>query len=117
MAAPGHRPNRAQMGPSGEIAVPEQESARSRVVLALQGAQRKSMGSQSLARRDRVLGVVLLCAHPRNAFYVAKWTFMCPLRGSKMGRLGAVLGQFRRCWGHEVPFLRCFGQIWPRNAI
>ena len=66
---------------------------------------------------DRVLGVVLLRAHPRNAFYVAKWTFTCPLRGSKMGRLGAVLGQFRRCWGHEVPFLRCFGQIWPRNAI
>ena len=66
---------------------------------------------------DRVLGVVLLRAHPRNAFYVAKWTFTCPLRGSKMGRLGAVLGQFRRCWGHEVPFLRCFGQTWPRNAI
>ena len=30
---------------------------------------------------DRVIGVVLLCAHPRNAFYVAKWTFTCPLRG------------------------------------
>ena len=37
--------------------------------------------------------------------------------GSKMGRLEAVLGQFRRCWGHEVPCLRCFGQTWPRNAI
>ena len=63
------------------------------------------------------MGVVLLRAHPRNGFYVAKWTFMCPLRGSKMGRLEAFLGQFRRCWGHEVPFLRCFAQIWRRNAI
>ena len=70
-----------------------------------------------VAEADRVIGVVLLCAHPRNALYVEKWTFMCSLRGSKMGRLVAVLGQFRRCWGHEVPFLRCFGQIWPRNAI
>ena len=58
-----------------------------------------------LATRDGVLGVVLLCAHPRNALYVAKWTFMCPLRGPKMGRLGAVLGHFFRCWGHEVPCL------------
>ena len=63
-----------------------------------------------LAIPDRVFGVVLLCAHPRNALYVVKWTFMCPLRGSKMGRLEAALGQFRRCWGHEVPCWRCFGQ-------
>ena len=34
-----------------------------------------------------------------------------------MGRLGAVLGQFFRCWGHEVPCWRCFGQGGPRNAI
>jgi len=34
-----------------------------------------------------------------------------------MGRLAADLGQLRRRWGHEVPFLRCFGQIWPRNAM
>ena len=76
-----------------------------------------STRDEGLAEADRVIGVVLLCAHPRNALYVEKWTFMCSLRGSKMGRLEAVLGQFRRCWGHEVPFLRCFGQIWPRNAI
>ena len=64
------------------------------------------------------MGVVLLRAHPRNGFYVAKWTFMCPLRGSKsMGRLEAVLGQLRRCWGHEVPFLRCFGQIGPSGRF
>ena len=69
-----------------------------------------------LASSNRVIGVVLLCAHPRNAVYVAKWTFMCPLCGSKMGRLGALLGQFCRCWGHEVPCWRCFGQGGPGNA-
>ena len=41
-----------------------------------------------MASPDRVIGVVLLCAHPRNAVYVAKWTFMCPLCGSKMGLWG-----------------------------
>ena len=35
----------------------------------------------------------------------------------KNGPLEAFLGQFRRFGGHEVPFLRCFGQIRPRNAI
>ena len=41
-----------------------------------------------MASPNRVIGVVLLCAHPRNAVYVAKWTFMCPLCGSKMGLWG-----------------------------
>ena len=27
------------------------------------------------------------------------------------------MGQFLRCWGHEVPCWRCFGQGGPRNAI
>ena len=44
--------------------------------------------SGGLASPNRVIGVVLLCAHPRNAVYVAKWTFMCPLCGSKMGLWG-----------------------------
>ena len=73
-------------------------------------------GEKKLASSNRVIGVVLLCAHPRNAVYVAKWTFMCPLCGSKMGRLGALLGQFCRCWGHEVPCWRCFGQGGPGLA-
>ena len=32
------------------------------------------------------------------------------------GPLGALLGQFCRCWGHEVPCWRCFGQGGPGNA-
>ena len=48
--------------------------------------QRRRGGS--LANLDRVIGVMLLCAHPTYAVYVTKWTFMCPLCGSKMGLWG-----------------------------
>ena len=92
-------------------------AARTNWILMSWGRLLSMWSWMALASPDRVIGVVLLCAHPRNALYVENWIFMCSLRGSKMGRLEAVLGQFRRCWGHEVPFLRCFGQIWPRNAI
>ena len=42
--------------------------------------------------------------------------FYVPIMWIENGPLGALLGQFCRCWGHEVPCWRCFGQGGPGNA-
>ena len=51
-----------------------------------------------------MIGVVLLCAHPRNALYVEKWTFMCSLRGSKMGRWRLFWANFAVLGAMKFPF-------------
>ena len=63
-----------------------------------------------LAKPDKVMGVVLLCALSLNAVYVAKWAFMCPLCGLKRARLGLFWGHFRCFRGPQVPM--CVDSAW-----
>ena len=63
------------------MVVPEQESARSRVVLALQGAQRKSMGSQRPKMAFLAVFVALKIAHRAGGYAVWSWIpTICDLR-------------------------------------
>ena len=55
------------------MVVPEQESARSRVVLALQGAQRKFMGSQRPKMAFLAVFVALKIAHRAGGYAVWSW--------------------------------------------
>ena len=65
------------------MVVPEQESARSRVVLALQGAQRKSMGSQRPKMAFLAVFVALKIAHRAGGYAVWSWIpTICDLRRS-----------------------------------
>ena len=63
------------------MVVPEQEPARSRVVLALQGAQRKSMGSQRPKMAFLAVFVALKIAHRAGGYAVWSWIpTICDLR-------------------------------------
>ena len=75
--------------------------------------------AEYLAGGDGVIGVVLLCAHPRNAVYVAKWTFMCPLCGSKMGLWGLFWVNFAVVGAMKFPVgvvSAREGLAWPGDA-
>ena len=43
--------------------------------------------------------------------------FYVPIMWVINGPFGGCFGPIFRCWGHEVPCWRCFGQGGPRNAI
>ena len=70
-------------------------------------------GPGPLASPDKVIGVVLLCALSLNAFYVAKWAFMCQLCGSKRVRLGPFWG----CFGPFLLFSRAPSPHWRRSGL
>ena len=54
--------------------------------------------SSSLAEGDRVIGVVLLCAHPRNALYVENG-LLCAHYVDQKWAVGGFFGPISPFWG------------------